>query len=268
MEKIKSIVQELNPEIDLDEFTDEECHILYHYFTKSELNNISAKDLKNSTKIFKKVIDDIEPIIQRNKQTIYDDGNGAEASGEPGSKAAENAKPSDNPSSGDNASDHKEKIIKKIKNGNAILRKWIIEELIKQGSQIFSKEQLAEQNASLEKLLAKRKKDINFFNQYLKQGKKTPELLKASYFSGFNQEVHGLLSKLTNLKPVDVNDFFSSYYYLKGAESSKLEELTFIRMLYDTTTDEALKKILYQAYTKFPEPNLASIKQNVIKNIL
>ncbi len=268
MERIKKTIASINKEINVNSLTAEQCHILYFFYTKSELSKIDSTSFFKASNLILSFLDeeDLKKIIQNNQRTQELDNTTANSQ-------AQNT-PDENPSKKNDEKKvatfnlSQKELIEKLKQASLIQKKWIVEHLILIKNKAFSLDYLKKQKNNLMGLIEQRKKNIIFFNEYLRKGKKTIELLNAKYFINFKKEVNELLTFLTSKNIANQEEFFENYYDQKGSEENKTEELTFLRMLYDSTKENKLKKIIYLAYSNFPDRDLEQIKNHVLKKIL
>ncbi len=264
----------LNSKIDVAKLDAKMCHAIYFFYSKSELENIPNETISKGSKIILKVIKDINPIIKENAAEIAQDNfYDAPASPAPQAQASQRnqtAHPK-HPKSDEIKKVSKfttKQLVEKLQKASLIQKHWLVTHLMESKDSPIPQEYLFKQKGTLEKLLLQRDKNIGFFNRYLKQGKKTSELLNSKLFSGFKNEAIALMNGLNQQNLSSKEDFFEKYYQLKGAEESKLNELTFIRMLYEIAKKTKLSKIIHQAHQQFPPRKLPDIKRNVLNHIL
>ena len=266
MEKVKQKILSLNSKIDVAKLDAKMCHAIYFFYSKSELENIPNETISKGSKMILKVIKDINPIIKENAAEIAQDN----FYDEPAPQASEKNQTAHPESDGVKKISKftTKELVEKLKKASLIQKHWLVSHLIENKDSTLPQEYLFKQKGALEKLLLQRDKNIGFFNRYLKQGKKTSELLNSKFFSGFKNEATALMNGLNQQNLKSKEDFFEKYYQLKGAEESKLNELTFIRMLYEIAKKTKLSKIIHQAYQQFPPRKLPDIKSNVLNHIL
>ena len=118
-------------------------------------------------------------------------------------------------------------------------------------------------NETKEKI-SKRGQLFDYFEQYLKKGKQTKELLNTTLFVDFKKEVFPIIQNMNENALQGKEQFNTLYKKTFKKEDTRKQEMLLIRMVYDLLSNQQSKKIVYEIYIGWEEKQIEKQKLEFI----